>query len=184
MTEKEIQTLVEKQRQYFDSGATLDVSFRVRTLKKLKAAILRHETEISAALRKDLGKSSFESYMCETGLVLSEIGYMLRHIRALAKEKTVYTPLSQFPSRSFRKPSPYGVALIMSPWNYPFLLAFDPLVDAVAAGNTVILKPSAYSPATSQIIGQIVSECFKESYIAVVTGGRAENTCLLQEHFD
>lgn len=184
MTEKEIQTLVEKQRRYFDSGATLDVSFRVRTLKKLKAAILRHETEISAALRKDLGKSSFESYMCETGLVLSEIGYMLRHIRALAKEKTVYTPLSQFPSRSFRKPSPYGVALIMSPWNYPFLLAFDPLIDAVAAGNTVILKPSAYSPATSQIIGQIVSECFKESYIAVVTGGRAENTCLLQEHFD
>ena len=184
MTEKEIKQLVEKQRRYFYSGVTLDVSFRIRALNKLKASILRHEAEIHAAIRKDLGKSSFESYMCETGLVLSEISYMRKHIRTLAKERTVWTPLSQFPSRSYKKPSPYGVTLIMSPWNYPFLLTIDPLVDAIAAGNTVILKPSAYSPATSQIIQNIIEECFEAAYVSVVTGGRAENTCLLNEHFD
>ena len=122
--------------------------------------------------------------MCESGLVLSEITYMLKHIRSLSREKTVHTPLAQFHSRSYRKPSPYGVTLIMSPWNYPFLLTFDPLVDAIAAGNTAVLKPSAYSPATSNIICEIVRECFPEEYVAVVMGGRQENSCLLQEHFD
>ena len=90
--------------------------------------------------------------MCETGLVLSEISYMLKHIRRFTREKRVHTPLSQFHSRSFTKPGPYGVVLIMSPWNYPFLLSLDPLIDAIAAGNTVILKPSAYSPNTSKLI--------------------------------
>jgi aldehyde dehydrogenase (NAD+) len=122
--------------------------------------------------------------MCETGLVLSEISYMLKHIHAYAKEKTVWTPLAQFASRSYKKPSPYGVVLIMSPWNYPFLLTLDPLVDAIAAGNTVVLKPSAYSPHTSEIIREIIEECFDEKYVSVVTGGRAENACLLNEHFD
>lgn len=184
MTEAEITQLVEKQRRYFYSGATLDVSARIRALDTLKAAIQRYEREINAAIHEDLGKSSFESYMCETGLVLSEIGYMRRHIRSLAKEKTVWTPLAQFASRSYKKPSPYGVVLIMSPWNYPFLLTIDPLVDAIAAGNTAILKPSAYSPATGRIISRIIKECFDEAFVSVVTGGRAENTCLLQEHFD
>lgn len=184
MTEQEIIHLIKKQHRYFSSGATLDISFRIRALNRLKTAILLHEDDIHAAIRKDLGKSRFESYMCETGLVLSEITYMLRHIRSLAKEKTVRTPLSQFPSRSFKKPSPYGVVLIMSPWNYPFLLTLDPLVDAIAAGNTAVIKPSAYSPATSRIITRIIRECFDESYVSVVTGGRTENTCLLNQHFD
>ena len=184
MTEAEITQLVEKQRRYFYSGATLDVSARIRALDTLKAAIQKYEPEINAAIHEDLGKSSFESYMCETGLVLSEISYMRRHIRSLAKEKTVWTPLAQFASRSYKKPSPYGVVLIMSPWNYPFLLTMDPLVDAIAAGNTAILKPSAYSPATGRIISRIIKECFDEAFVSVVTGGRAENTCLLQEHFD
>ena len=122
--------------------------------------------------------------MCESGLVLSEITYMLKHIRSLSKEKTVHTPLAQFHSRSYQKPSPYGVVLVMSPWNYPFLLTFDPLVEALAAGNTVVLKPSAYSPATGRIVCEIIRECFPEQYVAVVMGGREENACLLQEHFD
>lgn len=92
--------------------------------------------------------------------------------------------MAQFSSRSYRKPSPYGVVLIMSPWNYPFLLSIDPLVDAIAAGNTAIVKPSAYSPNTSRVIEKIISQCFDRSYVAVVTGGRQENTCLLNEHFD
>ena len=122
--------------------------------------------------------------MCETGLVLSELTYMIRHVRRFAKEKRVPTPLAQFHSRSFKKPSPYGVTLIMSPWNYPFMLTIEPLIDAIAAGNTAVLKPSAYSPATTHIICTIIKECFSPEYVAVVTGGRAENTCLLEEHFD
>ena len=135
-------------------------------------------------LKKDLGKSGFESYMCETGLVLEEISYMLKHVRKFSGEKTVRTPLAQFHSHSYRKPSPYGVTLIMSPWNYPFMLTLSPLVDALAAGNTAVVKPSAYSPYTSDVILQILSQCFDREYVAVVTGGRAENTCLLKEHFD
>lgn len=184
MTETEIRQIVENQRTYFYTGATLPLSHRIEALKKIQSYILTHEAEIGKAIRKDLGKSNFESYMCETGLVLSEITYMLKHIRSFAKEKNVLTPLAQFHSRSFKKPSPYGVALIMSPWNYPFLLTIDPLIDALAAGNTVVLKPSAYSPYTSAVIQSMIEECFDTRYVAVITGGRAENTCLLNEHFD
>lgn len=184
MTETEIRQIVENQRTYFYTGATLPLSHRIEALKKIQSYILTHEAEIGKAIRKDLGKSDFESYMCETGLVLSEITYMLKHIRSFAKEKNVFTPLAQFHSRSFKKPSPYGVALIMSPWNYPFLLTIDPLIDALAAGNTVVLKPSAYSPYTSAVIQSMIEECFDTRYVAVITGGRAENTCLLNEHFD
>lgn len=184
MTEIEIRQIVENQRTYFYTGATLPLSHRIEALKKIQSYILTHEAEIGKAIRKDLGKSDFESYMCETGLVLSEITYILKHIRSFAKEKNVLTPLTQFHSRSFKKPSPYGVALIMSPWNYPFLLTIDPLIDALAAGNTVVLKPSAYSPYTSTVIQSMIEECFDTRYVAVITGGRAENTCLLNEHFD
>ena len=109
---------------------------------------------------------------------------MLKHIRKFSREKNVPTPLAQFHSRSFKKPSPRGVVLIMSPWNYPFLLTMEPLVDAIAAGNTVILKPSAYSPYVSDVICLIIKEIFDPAYVSVVTGGRAENNCLLNEHFD
>jgi aldehyde dehydrogenase (NAD+) len=109
---------------------------------------------------------------------------MIRHTRKFARRKTVYTPLAQFASHSFQQPVPYGNTLIMSPWNYPFLLTLDPLVDAIAAGNTAIVKPSAYSPATSAILAEIIRAAFAPEYVAVVTGGRAENTCLLEQKFD
>ncbi len=184
MTEKQIREIVKKQRKYFSSGATLNVEARLNAISRLKACIRKHEREINEALKKDLGKSAFEGYMCETGLTLSEISYMQKHTRAFAREKTVWTPLSQFASRSFTKPSPYGVVLVMSPWNYPFLLTMEPLVDALAAGNTVVVKPSAYSPHTSDLIAKLIAECFDESYVAVITGGREENQYLLREHFD
>lgn len=184
MHAEQINQLIEKQRAYFLSGKTLSVSFRMEALKKLKNVIESNADAICEALKKDLGKSSFESYMCEVGLTLSELSYMLRHTRRFAKEKTVWTPLAQFASRSYKKPSPYGVTLIMSPWNYPFLLTVDPLVDAIAAGNTAIVKPSAYSPHTSKLLAKLLGDCFDERYVAVVTGGRAENTSLLQAHFD
>ena len=184
MTEQEIKNLVTKQRNYFLTGATLPVSTRIDALHRLYAAITEHEKEINDALRKDLGKSGFESYMCETGMVLEELSYMIKHTKRFAGEKRVRTPLAQFHSRSYQKPSPYGVTLIMSPWNYPFMLTLSPLADALAAGNTAVVKPSAYSPYTSEVILRILSQCFEPQYVAVVTGGRAENTCLLREHFD
>lgn len=156
MTELEIRSIVEKQRAFFRTGATLDVTVRLQALSRLRAWIQSHEADIAAALQADLGKSAFESYMCETGLTLSELSYMRRHTRAFAREKTVWTPLAQFHSRSYEKPSPHGVVLVMSPWNYPFLLTMDPLIDAVAAGNTVVVKPSAYSPRTAKLIQALI----------------------------
>lgn len=184
MNKEEISSLVNKQKKFFADGKTLPVATRIKYLKSLRKVISEKESEIAEAIKADLGKSAFESYMCETGLVISEISYMLKHIKRFAREKTVATPLPQFASRSFVKPSPYGVALIISPWNYPFLLTLGPLVDAVAAGNTAILKPSAYSPKTSSLIKSVISSVFPDEYVATVTGGRVENACLLDEKFD
>lgn len=184
MTAKEIQVLLEKQRNYYNSGVTISVKFRIEQLKKLYTAVKKYENEIGEALIADLGKSNYESFMCEIGLVLSEISYLIRHTKRFAKRKTVCTPLAQFPSHSFKQPMPYGNTLIMSPWNYPFLLAVEPLADAIAAGNTAIVKPSAYSQATSKIIKKIITECFAPEYISVVTGGREENTALLEQKFN
>ena len=184
MTNVEIQSILEMQRKYYRSGATIPVKFRVEQLKKLYATVKKYETEVNDALKADLGKSHYEGFMCESGLVLSEISYMIRNTKRFAKRKTVYTPLAQFASHSFKQPVPYGNTLIMSPWNYPFLLTLDPLADAIAAGNTAIVKPSAYSPETSKIIEKIIGECFAPEYVAVVTGGRKENAALLEQKFD
>ncbi len=184
MTNQEIQALLEKQRAYYRTGATIPVSFRMAQLKKLYSAVKRHEKQIGDALKSDLGKSHYEGFMCESGLALSEISYMLRHVRGFARRRTVWTPLAQFASHSYKQPVPYGNTLIMSPWNYPFLLTIDPLADAIAAGNTAIVKPSAYSPATSAVVAEIIAECFPPEYVAVVTGGRAENAALLDQPFD
>lgn len=184
MTSEEIKLIVEKQREYFTTGETLDVRFRIESLKKLKRAIENNIDEISSAIERDLGKSAFESYMCETGLVLSELSFMIKHTKRFSKDKTVLTPLAQFASRSYVKQSPYGVCLVMSPWNYPFLLTIDPLVDAIAAGNCVVLKPSAYSPNTTRVISKLIKSVFDEKYVAVIEGGREENAHLLEEKFD
>ena len=184
MKEAEIKALVAKQREFFFSGKTLPVAYRIQALKALKKAIVENENKITEAIKKDLGKSKTESFMCEVGLVLSEISYMLRHIRSFAKDKTVHTELSQFAARSYVKSVPYGVTLIISPWNYPFLLSMEPLVDALAAGNTAIIKPSEYSFATSQVIAELIGNLFPPEYVAVVTGGRQENIALLEQKFD
>lgn len=184
MTEQEIQRIITKQRKFFESGKTLPVAFRKENLKKLYAVIKQNESEILAAVKKDLGKSAMESFMCEVGLVLEEISFMLKHVSKYAKKQVVKTPLAQFASKSYKHPSPRGVVLIMSPWNYPFMLTLSPLVDAIAAGNTVIIKPSAYSANTSKLIEEIFTKNFEPEYIAVVSGGRAENECLLNQKFD
>ena len=184
MERDKFDALLEAQRAYFRTGATLPVSFRVEMLKKLRAAVAAHEADIARALKEDLGKSASESYLCEVGMVLSELSWLIRHTPRLAAKKRVHTPLAQFAAVSYTKPSPYGNTLIMSPWNYPFLLTIDPLADAIAAGNTAIIKPSAYSPATSAVVAKLIAECFPPEYVAVVTGGRAENAKLLEKKFD
>lgn len=184
MTACEIENLLEKQRNFYRTGATIPVAFRVESLKRLRSTIKKYEAEIADALLTDLGKSSYESFMCEIGLALSEVSHMIRKTKKYARPKRVWTPLAQFPARSYVQPIPRGSVLIMSPWNYPFLLTIGPLIDALAAGNVAILKPSAYSPATSAVVAKIVGEAFASEHVAVVTGGRAENAALLDQKFD
>lgn len=184
MTEQEIKDILQQQNHFFSSGKTIQAEFRLKQLESLKEAMIRHEADLAAALKEDLGKSRMESYMCEIGLTLSELTWMQKHLRSLMRSKRVSTPAAQFAAKSFRSPSPYGTVLIMSPWNYPVLLTLDPLIDAIAAGNTAVVKPSAYAPCTFDVMKTIIEECFPKHYVAVVDGGRAENQALLQQRFD
>ena len=184
MNEQDIQQILKSQRDYFSSGATLSEKARRDALGRLEEALRRNEEPIYAALKADLGKGMFESYLCELGLVMDEIKWMQRNLHGLMKRKRMKTSITQMIARSFQSPSPYGNVLIMSPWNYPVLLTLDPLVDALAAGNTVLLKPSAYAPATAEVLREILSEAFPEEHVAVILGGRAENNALLHQKFD
>lgn len=184
MTEQEIKDILQQQNHFFSSGKTIPAEFRLKQLESLKEAMIRHEADLAAALKDDLGKSRMESYMCEIGLTLSELTWMQKHLRSLMRSKRVSTPAAQFAAKSFRSPSPYGTVLIMSPWNYPVLLTLDPLIDAIAAGNTAVVKPSAYAPCTFDVMKTMIEECFPAHYVAVVDGGRAENQALLQQRFD
>ena len=184
MDEQTIRQRISTQRDFFATGATLPLSFRLKQLEQLKLALKHHEQDLYTALKADLGKSRMESYMCEIGLTLSELTWMQKHLPKLMRCKTVPTPLAHFAAKSFQSPSPYGTVLIMSPWNYPVLLTLEPLIDALAAGNTVILKPSAYAPHTSQILSQLLKECYPPEYVTMITGGREENQALLNQRFD
>ena len=180
----QIEKLVNDQRTYFATLQTYDVAFRINKLKELKKVILKYEKDILEALHQDLGKSDTEGYMCEVGLTLSELSYQIKHIRKWSRPKTHPTSLPNFHAKSFTVSEALGCVLIMSPWNYPFMLCMEPLVGALAAGNCCVLKPSAYSPATSAIIKKIVQEVFPPEYVTVVEGGRQENQELLEQRFD
>ena len=179
-----IDGLVKKQREFFNSGRTLGVEFRLEALKRLQGVIRAHIEDINTALYADLRKSGFETYMTETGMVLDELSYEIRHLKAWTRVRRVKTPTAQFPAKSLVVPEPYGVALIMSPWNYPFQLCVEPLIGAIAAGNTAVIKASAYTPKTSACIKALIGEAFEESFVAVVEGGRQENQALLDQKFD
>lgn len=180
----DIDEVMARQRAFFATGKTVDVDYRVAALKRLQRAIHDHEAEIKFALRQDLGKSFFESYMCEVGLTLSELACQIGHVRSWARPRRVPSDLANFPSTYRQVPEPYGVVLVMSPWNYPFMLTLEPLIGAVAAGNCCVVKPSAYSPATSGVIARICAEVFEPGHVDVVLGGRAENAALLDQRFD
>lgn len=180
----DVKPIVEAQRAYFQSGATIPVNTRIAALQTLQTAVRAYSNQLLDALKTDLGKSHSEGYMCEVGLTLSEIRHVLKHVRRWARTEWKMTPLTNALAHSSIVKEPYGVTLIMSPWNYPVLLTLEPMVGALAAGNTVVLKPSAYAPATSAVLKQMIDEYFDPQLVAMVTGGREENQALLNEHFD
>ncbi|PBH13072.1 aldehyde dehydrogenase [Clostridioides difficile] len=180
----DIKELVKMQRKYYNTGKTRDISFRIEQLKKLKLVVSQNEEKILLALKKDLNKSDFEGFMTEVGMFYSELNFAIKNIRKWSKIKRVKSSMVNFPSISKVVPQPYGVTLIMSPWNYPFQLALIPLVWSLAAGNCVILKPSEYSVSTSSVVKDIVEDTFSKEYVAVVQGSQEESEKLLLERFD
>ena len=176
--------ILEKQRGFFASGRTKEIAFRIEKLKSMKQWVRRHDEDILAALKTDLNKAPFEGYATEVGTVLDELKYTLAHIRKWNRPKKVLSNIKNFPSWGRIYPEPYGVTLIMSPWNYPFMLTVTPIIAAVAAGNCAVVKPSAYSPATSALIAKMCAELFDAQHVSVVEGGREENRALLDECYD
>ena len=179
-----IHSTVSKAKAFYDSNATRSVEFRLDMLKKLKKAINENEELINEALKKDLNKHPYETYMCETGLVLEEIDFHLRNLRRWSSSRSVRTAMSQMPGSCYEVPEPLGVVLIISPWNYPIQLCLMPLIGAISSGNCAVIKPSAYAPASSSAIKKIIESAFPPEYISVIEGGREENKHLLDESFD
>ncbi len=165
-----LERIYKAQQLYFERGETRAYRFRKQQLQKLKTIIKQHESEIHSALRNDFDKPEFESYVSEVGFVYEEINHVLKRLDYWMKPKKVSTPWVHFPSYSKVVYEPKGVALIIGPWNYPFQLLISPLVAAIAAGNTVVLKPSELTPHTALLIEKMISENFPEEYLAVVQG--------------
>lgn len=179
-----VKELVKDQRTFFESQQTKNVKFRIKYLKLLQKALVKHEDAICDALDKDFKKPAFETLATETQLVLSELKYMVNRLELWAKPKRVDFTWANFPSSDWIHSEPYGNILIISPWNYPILLTLSPLIGALAAGNTAVLKPSELSPNTSAIITKIMQEVFPKEYVSVVEGGVPASTALLAERWD
>jgi aldehyde dehydrogenase (NAD+) len=180
----DIKTSIKNQRQYFNQGHTKEIPFRIDRLKTLEQAIKKNEEKIISALKKDLNKAAYESYMTEVGLILGEIRFTIKNVRAWSQPQKVKTPLIYPFANSYNYPEPYGIVLVISPWNYPFQLAMAPLIGAMAAGNCAVLKPSEYSPHTSGIISEILANNFENQYIATNTGDVETGKVLLEQKFD
>lgn len=181
---EKIISIREAQKAYFASGATLDIAFRKEMLHKFLAAMEKWEKRLSEALWTDLHKSYEEAYLTELSIVKGEIKDHLRHLGKWARRRKACSPLKLFPSRSYIIKEPLGNALIVSPWNYPVQLLLNPLVGAISAGCTAVLKPSPYVPAVSKVIEEMITDTFDSRYIAVVQGNRDVNTALLEQRWD
>jgi aldehyde dehydrogenase (NAD+) len=173
-----------QQKKFFNSKKTYPISFRINSLKKLKANIIKYENEIFKALKEDLGKSEAETYFSEISLLYNEINLALRNIKKWSSKKRISSSLINFLSSDYILPEPYGTILNISPWNYPFQLAISPIIGAVSAGNTVILKPSEYSKNTSELLKKIINESFDKRHVDVVLGGPEVGSDLLDLNWD
>jgi len=181
---KDLQLYLDKQKQFFQTGKTKKIAFRVEQLKKLKQILVDNEQLLIDEVHKDFQKSAFETYVTEIGLVIADINFALKNIESWTKQRSVSTPLVNFPSKNFIITEPYGSVLIISPWNYPILLALQPLVGAIAAGNTAILKPSELTPNTSSILETLISKNFDSEFLKVILGGVEESSALVKMDFD
>lgn len=179
-----IQTIIEHQKDFFNSGKTSDINFRKKKLIELKKEIQKNEKEIELALYKDLGKSSGESFLTEIHFIYAELNIAIKNINKWTRRKSVRPSLLNYPSSDYIIPQPYGITLHISPWNYPFQLSIAPLIGAVAAGNTIVLKPSEYSENTSMILEKIIENVFEEGFVKVVQGGPEVSSELLDHHWD
>lgn len=180
----QIKSIIDKQRNFFYTGETLPVAYRIKALKRLKKSIKSHEKAIAEALFQDFHKSTFETYISESGLAMDEIGHTILKLEEWTSPEKVDTPVTIHPGASYIHSVPYGTVLIIGAWNYPFQLTILPLIGAIAAGNTAIIKPSEMSWATSNIIAEIIKEVFDEEYVVAVEGGVEETQALLEEPFD
>lgn len=179
-----IPALLQQQRQFFKSQQTKDVSYRIEILKKLKAEIIAREQDVYDALKKDFKKPVFESFMSEYGLAISGINLVLKNLKSWTKPKRVRPSMLTFPSTDYIYKEPYGTVLVIAPWNYPFILAIEPIIMAVSAGNTVVLKPSELTTHTSQLVSDIIQNVFGQEYVASVQGGIPVATELLEQNWD
>ncbi|MFT4143158.1 MAG: aldehyde dehydrogenase [Mobilitalea sp.] len=181
---QQIESVLKKQRSFFNQGNTKEIAFRIKYLKRLEEVIRSNEKDILEALKKDLNKAPFEAYATEIGIVLEELRFTIKHLRGWATPRRVRTSLVNFISSSIVYPEPYGIALIISPWNYPFQLTLAPLIGAIAAGNCAVVKPSNESLNTSVVIEKLLKQVFDQEYVAVIQGGREANQSLLSQKFD
>ncbi|QCJ42775.1 aldehyde dehydrogenase [Bacillus sp. S3] len=177
-------SLLAKQKSFFRTETPKDLLYRLDALQKLRNAIKNNEQVLMDALRADLNKSEFDTYTSEIGFVLEELRFTIKHLRSWVKPKRVKTPITHIGSKSYIFSEPYGVTLIIAPWNYPFQLAIAPLIGAIAAGNCAVIKPSELTPRTSEVLGKLISDLFPVEYITVVQGGVETSQALLNETFD
>lgn len=180
----EITEIIAQQRNFFDSNETKSVKFRIQQLKKLKRLLKENEAQLNKAIFEDFGKSDFETYVTELATIYHEINIFLKHLKSWSKPKRVISNLANFPSRSYVFPEPLGNTLIIGAWNYPYQLSLVPVVTSLAAGNTVILKPSELPQHTSSIMAKLINENFPSNYFRVVEGGIKESSALLEQKFD
>lgn len=180
----EFEAMVSRQRAFWNTGATRSVEWRLNQLKKLEQALEEREEALCAALKADLGKAAYESWLSEIGMTLGELRFARKHLKKWAAVKRRPSAMPLFPASSRVVPQPYGTVLIMSPWNYPVQLTLVPLVSALAAGNCAVVKPSAYAPNVARVVAELLGDIFPPEYVSVVQGGRAENAALLEQDFD
>jgi aldehyde dehydrogenase (NAD+) len=177
-----IQNYIQNQRQFFATGATREINFRLEQLKRLKQAILDRQDAIVAAVKADLGRPEFEAYFEIASI--AEVNYAIKHLKSWAKPRKISTPIDQFPASASIRSEPLGVVLIIGPWNYPFQLMINPLVGAIAAGNCAILKPSELASQTSRVVTELINQTFDPNYIVAIEGGVEVSQQLLAEKFD
>ena len=178
MKPEKIKKLLLVQEKFFQTKKTFSVRYRIQILGRLYNSIQKYEKQIIKSLNKDLGKSTCESYMCEIGLVLQEISYLKKRLYMLTRDRYVSTNIGNFPAISKIVQEPYGKVLVIAAWNYPFLLSMQPMIGAVASGNTVVIKTSEFAPATANVIQKIIRDVFSCGHVAVVQGEKKESAFL------